>query len=219
MEEVIEWPGDRVTSIAFHKGREAITVVQVGEAPRVEIRNVERRDDRINIRVRAEHPREKPTIVVLVSGDDGERWQPVAFNPVEGKVSLPIERFPVGKRCRIRAVATAELRSATAETDLIELPRTGRQIHLVVPPSACDVETGPVALRALINTRGLGAVSPHEVRWLSSLQGEVGLGYEVLSDLERGVHELTVSAPDGIGGMLSERAIIVVGGTPHPRVG
>jgi hypothetical protein len=76
-----------------------------------------------------------------------------------------------------------------------------------------------VALRALINTRGLGAVLPHEVRWVSSLQGEVGLGYDVLAELEAGTHEITVSAPDGIGGVLSERAIIVVGGRPHPHLG
>ena len=41
-----------------------------------------------------------------------------------------------------------------------------------------------------------------------------GGGYDLTADLEAGEHVLTVTAPDGLGGVLTERAIIVVGGRP-----
>jgi hypothetical protein len=40
----------------------------------------------------------------------------------------------------------------------------------------------------------------------------LGFGYALAPELRTGEHELTVTASDGIGGTLSERAIIIVGG-------
>jgi hypothetical protein len=50
------------------------------------------------------------------------------------------------------------------------------------------------------------------VRWRSSLEGELGPGLRLTAELGEGRHELTVTAPDGLGGTLSERAIIIVSG-------
>jgi hypothetical protein len=68
-----------------------------------------------------------------------------------------------------------------------------------------------LALSALIDTRGRGAVAQHEIRWSSSLQGEIGAGYDLIAELVEGEHLLTVTIPDGIGGILTEHAIIIVG--------
>jgi hypothetical protein len=37
--------------------------------------------------------------------------------------------------------------------------------------------------------------------------------------LGAGEHEIIVSAPDGVGGTVSTRAIIIVGGKPRPGIG
>jgi hypothetical protein len=64
----------------------------------------------------------------------------------------------------------------------------------------------------MIDCRGLGAVRPDEIRWHSDLDGELGVGYELAAQLGDGRHVITVTAPDGRGGSLAERGIIIVGG-------
>jgi hypothetical protein len=164
--------------------------------------------------VHASHPRERVSVVVLFSADDGATWEPIAFEPPNGEVIVETDRLPGGERCRFRAIGTAELQSATADTDPFELPRAPRRVFIDAPPDTCGIPAGPVALAALVDTRGLGPIAPQEIRWASSLDGDLGSGYLLTAYLNEGRHEVSVTAPDGVGGMLEERAIIVVGGKP-----
>jgi hypothetical protein len=217
LHEVLEWPGDEVTAIAFHDGRATLGTVEVGEAPRVEITGPERREQSLAVMVHAHHPRENPSVVVLFSADDGVTWQPVGFDPADGQVLIDAERLPGGERCLFRAIATAELRSATVDTGRFELSGSRRRIYLQLPDDRCGIRPGPVALSAYVDTRGLGAVLPNEIRWYSSLEGELGAGYDLIAILREGRHEITVASPDGRGGTLSERGIIIVSGQPISR--
>ena len=149
------------------------------------------------MRVRAVHPRATPTIVVLFSADDGVTWVPVGFDPPNGELSLEAARLRGGPRCRFRAIASAELQSATADTEPFEHAGSPRRLHLDLPKEECGLAAGPVALSALIDTRGLGPVARHEIRWHSSLQGELGAGYELIAELGEGEHVITATAPDG----------------------
>ncbi len=218
MFEVIEWPGEHVTALSFHRGEAPLATVEVGEPPRIEIEGPERRQEKLVVRVRVAHPRETPAVAVLFSGDDGVTWQPVGFDPPGGELSVQAARLPGGERCRFRAIAGAELQSAVADTEPFGLAPSTRRLHVITPSDECGIPPGPVALSALIDTRGRGAVAPHEIRWTSSVQGEIGAGYDLTVELVEGEHALTVTVPDGIGGILSERAIIIVGGRPsRPR--
>ena len=214
-QEAIEWPADNVASIAFHRGEDAFYTVDVGEAPLVSIEGPEHRETQLVVRVSARHPRERVSVVVLFSGDGGDTWQPVAFDPPDGEVTVEADRLQGGSRCVFRAIGTAELRSATADTQPFDLPAAPRRLYLDVPSGECAIAPGPVALAAAIDTRGRGPVAPSEIRWSSNLDGELGFGYALAPDLSAGTHELTVTAPDGLGGTLSERAIIIVSGRPQ----
>jgi hypothetical protein len=214
LHEAIEWPGDEVSAIVLHDGRKPLATIPVGEPPRVELHGPERRGHTLALRVHAEHPRERPSVVVFFSGDDGATWQPVALDPANGELLVETERLSGGEHCFFRAVATAELRSASADSASFELPRTRRALHLRLPDSHCPTAPGPVPLSAMIDCRGLGAVAPDEIRWRSDLDGDIGSGYEVAPQLRDGRHVITVTAPDGRGRSLSERGIIIVGGRP-----
>jgi hypothetical protein len=181
----------------------------------VDIEGPERREGSLVVRVRADHPRETPSIAVLFSPDDGVSWEPVGFDPPEGELSVEWSRLPGGERCRFRAVATAELRAAIADTDPFELPRSARRLYVITPDDHCGIPPGRIALSALVDTRGLGAIEPQEIRWHSNIAGELGAGFDLTAELSEGRHELTVTAPDGLGGLLAERAIIIVGGKPR----
>ena len=213
--EVVEWPGDDVSSIAFHRGEEPFHTISVGEPPTVSIEGPERTGSELVVRVSASHPRERVSVVVLFSADEGVTWQPVAFDPPDGEVRIEPDRVPGGDRCVFRAIGTAELQSATADTRPFDLPRTPRRLYLDVPSDECGIAPGPVSLAAMVDTKGLGVIGPQEIRWSSSLDGELGFGYALTVDLNEGRHELTATAPDGLGGVLAERAIIIVGGRPR----
>lgn len=214
-QEVVEWPAEGVASIDFHRGDDPFHTLVVGEPPLVSIEEPERREAHLLARVNTSHPRERVSVVVLFSADDGVTWQPVAFDPPNGEVAIEVDRLPGGERCLFRAIGTAELQSATADTQLFDLPQRPRRLYLDVPADHCMIAPGLVALAAMVDTRGLGAIMPPDIRWTSSLDGELGSGYALTPDLREGQHELIATAPDGLGGMLAERAIIIVGGRPQ----
>jgi hypothetical protein len=214
LHEAIEWPSEEVAAISLHDDREPLATLEVGEPPRVELSGPERRDQFFVLRVHAHHPRVQPSLVVLFSGDDRATWQPVAFDPPSGEVLVESERLPGGDRCFFRVVATAEFRSASADSSPFELPHSRRQLYLRLPDPNCPVASGAVPLGAMIDCRGLGAVRSEEIRWRSDLDGELGLGYELVAQLRDGRHVITVTAPDGRGGSLAERGIIIIGGRP-----
>ena len=213
--EVVEWPAGHVAAIAFHRGEEPFHSISVGEAPTVSIQGPDRSGADLVVRVSASHPRERVSVTVLFSADDGLTWQPVGFDPPNGELTIGPDRLPGGGRCVFRAIATAELQSATADTPPFDLPRTPRRLYLDVPTGECPIAPGPVALAAMLDCRGLGAVLPTDIRWSSNLDGELGFGYALTPDLSAGRHELTATAPDGLGGTLAERGIIIVGGRPR----
>lgn len=226
MHEAIELPGDEVAALSFHRGGEPFARLEAGGAPRVEIAGPERRDGSLAVQLQTQAPLPRQnsgdgstsapvSVVVLFSGDDGATWQPVAFDPPNGEVLVDADRLPGGERCRFRAVATAGLRAAHADTEPFELAPCRRKLHLDLPGDSCGIKPGPVALRAFVDSRGRGAPAPQEIRWTSSLDGELGFGRELVAQLGEGRHEITATAPDGIGGSLAERGIIIVSGKPQ----
>ena len=209
MADVLDWPED-AASLSFHRDGEALAVVEAGDAPTVTISEPTREDGALVVRVEAGHPRVTPSVAVLYTADGGATFVPVALD--QGLVEIDSERLPGGSRCFLRAVATAELRSAVADTSPFDAPPARHALHLDVPRGDCPIPAGPVALAALLDRRGEGAVHPGDVAWRSSLDGDLGTGLRLVADLSEGRHEIVVTAPDGAGGTLSERAIIVIGG-------
>ena len=58
------------------------------------------------------------------------------------------ERLPGGDHCFFRAIATAEFRSAIADSSSFELPHSQRRIHLRMPDADCPIGAGVVPLGA-----------------------------------------------------------------------
>ncbi|MBR0657049.1 hypothetical protein [Plastoroseomonas arctica] len=212
--EAIPLPDGEVARITFHTGDAPLLVVEAGEPPRVSLTGPDREEDGLHLRLEVSASEGRASTLVLFTGDDGETWVPVVQDPPEGTpLVIDPQRLPGGSRCRFRAVATAGLRSATAETDSFELPRRGRGLFVQLETDPCERAT--VRLRALVDARGLGAVPPQDVRWESDRDGELGQGFEQVARLSEGTHAISASMPDGLGGRLTERAIIIIGGRPR----
>jgi hypothetical protein len=84
--------------------------------------------------------------------------------------------------------------------------------YLDLPDSTCPIAPGPVQLRAMVDLHGHDEPGPHDLRWRSNLEGDLGTGAELLATLGPGTHEITFSAPDGLGSTFAERGIIIVSG-------
>lgn len=212
--EAIEWPEEaQVSRLSFHRGGAPIASVEAGEAPELDLAGPRTTETGLELELRTAHPRETPKAVILFSGDDGATWAPAVFDPPVGApFSVDPKRLRGGPKCRFRAVATAELRSAQVDTAAFALDPVGRGLFLQLTSNACAPHE--VALSAFVDARGLNGTSPGDVAWSSDRDGELGRGFELGVRLTEGRHEITARIPDGLGGTLAERGIIIVGGRP-----
>lgn len=131
----------------------------------------------------------------------------VSANTNGDEVVLQTRYLGGGERCRFRAIATAELQSREVDSENFTLPRRRRGFFVQVTQTCTKTV---VQFSAVFDSGGLGGVSPEKVLWHSDLDGELGKGTEFQRVLSPGRHEITAQAPDGLGGTLTERSIIVV---------
>jgi hypothetical protein len=208
--EAVEW-SEEVTRIQINRGDSQIASLDVGEAPSVEISGPERQEGSLILHVRVHHPRSDVSLAVLFTGNDGETWSPVAIDPEQNEpLVVDASSLPGGESCRFRAVATAEFRAASADSDSFSLPRTDRR--LLIDAEEVHCEPGRVDLTAMIDLRGHKGVAPHEVVWHSDLAGELGRGHMLSVDLEEGRHVITATIPGGASDRIEATGIIIVGG-------
>lgn len=215
-EEVLEWPsGVDVARLVIHDGGERpIGEIPVHGAPVVRLEGPRPVQGGLELRVHAAAERDGAmSAVLLFSRDDGDTWLPVRVDaPLDESFVVDSARLDGGERCRFRAVVTAGLQAAQADTEPFELAAVSRALHLRLDANACHRNS--VRLSAFVDTRGLGGVQPQDVAWSSDRDGELGRGYDLDVTLSDGRHAITARIPDGRGGMLAERGIIIVGGRP-----
>jgi hypothetical protein len=208
--EAVAW-SDEVKRVQIISGDSQVASLAVGEAPEIEISGPERNEGSLVLRIRVHHPRCRPSMVVLFTGDAGGTWSPVAIDPAQhDPLVIDASSLPGGESCRFRAVATAEFRAASADSRTFSLRCADRRLTIHAKKDHCD--PGRVDLTAMIDLRHHEGVSPHEVEWRSDLAGELGRGYTLSVDLEEGEHLITATIPGGAGDRVQATGIIIVGG-------
>jgi hypothetical protein len=96
------------------------------------------------IRVRQRIRDKTPSVAVLFSAEAAlrsNRWGSIRRG---GELSVEAARLPGGERCPFRAIAGAELQSATADTESFELMLATRRLYLVTPSDECGIAPGSV---------------------------------------------------------------------------
>jgi hypothetical protein len=216
--ESIDWPADQaITRLQFNDGSERpIAEVPVAsEAPNVELEGPKRVEAGLELVIRAwPDDGTARSALLLFSNDDGETWTPALLDPPLG-VAFSVDplRLRGGARCRFRAVVTIGLLAGQRDSEPFELAAVPRGLHLRLDAQHCEPQS--VRMSASIDTRGLGAVEAQDVVWASDRDGELGRGHQLWSRLTEGRHVITATIPDGLGGTLAERGIIIVGGRPR----
>lgn len=125
-----------------------------------------------------------PGTVVTHSDLDGiaevASWATRRVRSAAWEALVESERLPGGDHCLFRAIATAEFRSAIADSSSFELPHSPRRIHLALPDPDCPIGAASCPW-GVIDCRGLGAVRADKIRWHSDLGGELGVGYDLVA--------------------------------------
>jgi len=197
--------------IQVTRGDSQVASFDVGEAPSVEVSGPEVREGALILDIRVRHPRCEASLVVLFTGNDGESWSPVAIDPPQdAPLVIDARSLPGGESCRFRAVATAEFRAASADSETFQLPRANRSLEIVVQEAHC--QPGRVELISMIDLRGHEGIAPYEVLWHSDLAGELGRGYILNVNLEEGRHRITATIPGGASDRVQATGIIIVSG-------
>jgi hypothetical protein len=212
--EAIPWVA-QAAAIRFLRNNEVVHVHDIeANAPTVEIPEASFRysDKPMTFTWSGRHPSAALRYMVRYSADDGKTWRVFAASLGRQEWRLQPRQLPGGDRCLLQVVASSGIRTSVAQTQPFSSPRKPRSAVILSPKS--NSETGAArsaVLRggAFSSDFGLGAME--DVVWTSNLDGVLGRGFEVVADdLSSGVHTITLSVPDGQGGMATASTLLRV---------
>ena len=149
---------------------------------------------------------------VRYSHNGGTTWRGIAAGLDNDNHTVELKLLPGGTDCLIEINASAGLRSATAVTDVFEVPRKRRQAHIVLPRTGAKFEEGAIVpLAGGGFSPDFGTAPSNDTVWTSSVLGVLGVGERVsLSGLPVGHNYVTLRVPDGMGGEASATIAISV---------
>lgn len=213
LNEVLPWSSD-VHGIVFRRGDEVLDTIPVGEPPTVSVRKprLEHGIILVNWTAKAVAGAPDPRCLLRYSNDDGKTWRAVAADLTSARHGIGLDTVPGGSRCRVQVVASSGVATATAESAPFAVERKPRKAYVINPR-----EPATVALGAVVALNG-GGFSPDygiapfgEVSWSSSLDGNIGIGYELATvSLSAGCHVITLTVPDGTGGLATATTQVTV---------
>jgi hypothetical protein len=209
--EALPW-FDEVAEIRFLRNREVLHVHPVEDsAPAVELAATELRysEKPVKLSWTGRHPDRDLTYLVRYSCDDGQTWRVVAANLSQAECRLRQHLLPGGKRCLVQVVASSGIRTSVTQSKPFATPVTPRRATIL---SADVTAAGPVVLRGGAFSPDFGLGSPGDVTWSSNVDGLLGHGLVLVADLlvTEGVHAITLTAPDGMGGLATATTPVTV---------
>jgi len=210
--EPILWMNEAVAIRFLRKGEELHVHPIEAAAPTVRMTDNGVRESGTPTMVRwdSSHPTAAVKHLIRHSADNGETWRVVAANV--SRDGWRPRQLPGGERCLFQVVATSGIRTSVASTEAFAAPRRPRRAVILSPSANAETQsTKSVHLRggAFSSDFGLGAME--DVAWTSSLAGVLGTGFEVfVPRLAAGTHVITVTVPDGEGGVTTASTLLKV---------
>jgi hypothetical protein len=209
--EALPW-FDEVAEIRFLRNREVLYVHPVERpAPTVELSAAELRysEKPVTLSWAGRHPDRDLTYMVRYSCDDGRTWRVVAANLRQTECRLRQDLLPGGKTCLVQVVASSGIRTSVTQSNRFAVPRTPRRATVL---SADVTEAGRVVLRGGAFSPDFGLGSPDDVTWTSNVDGLLGHGLVLVADrlVTEGLHAVTLTAPDGMGGLATATTPVTI---------
>lgn len=210
--EAVPWSAE-AQRIVFRRDGEVVETVELEhDAPTVDVASPGVTARAATVEWRGHHPERELEYLMEFSNDNGRTWRTVARCSGETRCEVDQRRLPGGDQCRVRVLASSGIRTGKAESEPFALPVKPRRAHILRPEPGVRVRAGdPVFLLGGGFSPDYGLSEPEEVIWTSNIDGILGHGYEVVTpDLSAGPHVITVSVPDGAGGVASSETTVLV---------
>jgi hypothetical protein len=209
--EALPW-FDEIAAIRFLRNREVLHVHPVEEsAPAVELPAADLRyaEKPVTLSWAGRHPERDLTYMVRYSCDDGQTWRVVAANLARTECRLHQRMLPGGERCLVQVVASSGIRTSVTQSKPFAAPLTPRLATIL---SADAATAGRVVLRGGAFSPDFGLGSPDDVTWTSNVDGLLGHGLVLVADrlVTEGLHAITLTAPDGTGGLATATTPVTV---------
>ncbi len=164
--------------------------------PRIEGVELNRDGERWELRWDSSHPEPRRLLHgVAVTYDDGERWQRLRKGFARQHLDVDPQQLAGGDRCRFRVFTTDGFNTVHADTEVFSAPLQPPLIVPLEPEDGATVTAGePVRLEVEAISPRFGSLDGESIRWASELQGPLGTGRELVTELIEGEHQLTIEA-------------------------
>lgn len=152
------------------------------------------------------------TYDVEFSPDGGATWQMFANGLSAPELLLRSDQFPGTPSALLRVHATDGVLSASALSSPIAIEPKSPRVVIVSPARNTSLGPGnPLILRAQAEDPEDGALAPDAFAWRSDRDGFLGTGNDLVVELSRGPHELTVTAADSQRNEATATVQVIVG--------
>jgi hypothetical protein len=151
--------------------------------------------------------------IVQYSRDGGQNWESLATNLIDSSYSVDLATVAGSSQAMVRVIASDGFNSAVAQSPAaFTVEAKGPEIHIASPDADYALEENwPVVLQAWGTDPEDGYVSPEAFSWTSDVDGDLGVGDQVVSQsLSVGDHTLTVTGTDSDGNVASAKVHITI---------
>jgi hypothetical protein len=126
---------------------------------------------------------------------DGKDYLPVAAGLRGRSHTVDLSTLPGGKKARIQVIANDGVLTGNATSKRFAVPVKRPEVRILTPePGANYVASDDVQLLAEVHDLQDAELQGDRIVWRSSLEGELGNGPSLLTHLEPGTHDITVTA-------------------------
>jgi hypothetical protein len=203
--------GPKVAGVVFRQNGEVLDTISVDDdaAPSIALAEPELSDDSLGLRWDADNMK---AYLVEFSGDGGATWQTVTLGGVASECEIDAQLLPPGDECQIRVLVTSGIVTAGAVTEYFSMRAVPRIARIVRPEQGRVLEVGDeLTLLGGGFGAGKGLAALEETQWVSDIDGRLGSGNQLGVRMSEGTHTLTLTVPDGLGGVAQAQSTVVVG--------
>ncbi|WGS65643.1 Ig-like domain-containing protein [Marinitoga aeolica] len=181
--------------------------------------------DSINIAIREKLKVKIISIYDTVKSENEIELKAFALDPLDGEIEN-IEwnsnlqgTLGTGKEIKIKLIPGSHIITATAKNskgktakDSINILSIGETKMSIESPNDGDIFTGSVEIpfKAKVMDADGSEISPENIIWISSIDGQIGNGTEINKKLSAGKHEITLSAMSKYNGSITKKISIQV---------
>jgi hypothetical protein len=186
----------RTREIAIEQNGRALKTVKASRhAPTVKISKLKMKGGEAKVRWRSrDRDGGRRTHSVLYSAD-GKEYLPVAAGLRGKSYSVDLSELPGGKKARIRVVANDGVLTGAATSKTFKVPVKAPEVSILAPaPGAAFDADDQIQLSASVDDLQDNDFAAKDIVWRSDKQGELGTGPDLLTRLDAGTHEITVTA-------------------------